>query len=372
MDDATTQTQIKKNLFIFAGEKSGDAQGAKLLSYLQKLPLTIFGVGGPAMREAGLSCILNMEAFQIMGFLSVLKNLPKIVSQFFFLKKTILKTNPNLIFFIDYPGLSLALSKSLRKSGYKGKIVQFVCPSIWAYKKNRKKTLINHFDLILTLFEFEQKLFDGTTLKAIWTGHPLANLSYAPLKKEKLLAIFPGSRKSEITLNLPIQLKAAREIKRLYGHEIVISCASPDLIPLIQKYNQGLFPLQENAHHLMDQAEIAIATSGTVTLELALKKVPTVVTYGIKPFDEWLAKNIFKINLPFYCIVNIILEKMTFKELIGAIFSEDTLLEALKNLITNQDQIKATQSDCGEFKNKIYLHSQETVILESIKSLLCL
>ena len=372
MDDATTIPPLKNTFFIFAGEKSGDAQGAKLLLYLQKLPLNFIGVGGPAMRKAGLSCILNMEEFQVMGFLAILKGLPKIIKQFFFLKRQILKINPAIVLFIDYPGLSLALSKSLRKSGYQGKIVQFVCPSIWAYKKNRKQKLIQYYDLILTLFEFEQKLFDGSPLKAVWAGHPLADLPNSPPKENPILAIFPGSRRSEITLNLPFQLKAAREIKRLYGYEIFISCASLDLLPLIQQYNLDSYQVLSDAHHLMDKATVACATSGTVTLELALKKIPTVVTYGIKPFDEWLARNIFKIDLPFYCIVNIILEKMTFKELIGAIFTDQALLKALENIITNQEEMTRVQSECIHFKEKIYLPSQETVILDSIKSLLCL
>jgi lipid-A-disaccharide synthase len=363
---------MSKTVFIFAGEKSGDIQGACLLKLFKQLPVNFYGVGGPAMRELGFLCFQKMESFQVMGFSSVLKALPRLLWHFFCIKKEILKKNPDVVFFIDSPDFSLNMAKSLRKSGYAGKLVQYVCPSIWAWKSHRKETLNHYFDLLLTLFEFESYLFADSPLTVRWCGHPLSTLPPAPERDKNILALFPGSRKAEILLNLPLQLKVASQIEKEYGLKPVISAAHAGLLPLIKFLNQNTYPIIQSTppYALMDEAKAAIATSGTVTLELGIKGVPTVVTYGVKPFDAWLAIHIFKLNLPYYCIVNIINKKSVFKELIGPQFNEKTLYQAVKKLIEDPSELDRVKEACLEFKKRIYNPQSEDTLLSSLKSLL--
>lgn len=338
------------DIFLFAGEDSGDLQGEMILKgLLETNPnLDISGVLGPRMRVFPITEIFPMENFRVMGFIDVLKSLRKLRKHFFFIKSQILKLNPKILVLIDYPGFNMRLAKSLRKSGFKGQILQHVCPSVWAWKKGRIKTLERYFNKLICLFPFEKGCFRQSSLETIYIGHPLVNrikshLYKDPLFSKQVIAIFPGSRSKEIYNNLPLQLKtAATFVKNSY--DIVVSCIHPKYESFIKK-QINLYP-EVNAHivsskdnyDLMRVSKIALATSGTVTLELALHKVPTLVTYFIKPLDFFIARKIFKIDLPHYCIVNYLANKRIFPEFYGPHFKESMLFESFQFMFNNIDE----------------------------------
>jgi len=280
------------------------------------------------MRELKIHPFFQMEKLQVMGFIDVLLSLPKIISQFLKIKKKILELNPKAIVFIDYPGMHLRLEKSLRKSGYKGKLIHFISPTIWAWRKNRIFTMEKNLDLLLTIFPFEKKYFSNSPLRVEYIGHPLIEKveKYVPtdcFKGQKILTLFPGSRKKEIERNLPLQLKVGRKLAQLDPSlKIVISATTPHLFP---KIHDAIIVGPKDNYELMRASHLAIATSGTVTLELALHQTPTIVGYAIKPLDRFIAQKIFHINLPFYCIVNIIASKQIFPELFGPHLTEENL-----------------------------------------------
>ena len=163
------------DIFIFAGEQSGDLHGAELLYALkQKEPnLQIMGVGGPKMRSQGIYSIEKMESFQVMGLSDVIKALPKLVFLFKNIRNTILKNNPKAVIFIDYPDFNMRMAKSLRKNGYTGKLIHYICPSVWAWRKGRIKDLAETLDLLLTIFPFEPQYFEKTPLKVEYVGNSL-------------------------------------------------------------------------------------------------------------------------------------------------------------------------------------------------------
>jgi lipid-A-disaccharide synthase len=169
--------------------------------------------------------------------------------------------------------------------------------------------------------------------------NPSAPLAWT--KGKKVISIFPGSRKKEILLNFPIQLRAFRSIhsKDVCG---AISVSEPSFLPLLEEclHKEGLqigeqlrWVQAKDSYALMQSSYCAIAKSGTVTLELALHNVPTVVTYGIAPLDLFIVKYLYKISLPFYCIVNIICNQEIFKELYGPTLTEQSLTQELQNLL---------------------------------------
>ena len=349
----------KCDLYLSALEPSGDLHGAEILKHLYPYALSIHGAGGPKMRKQGFRVHFFAEDFNIMGFLDVAKAFPKLFRLFKQTLSTILELNPKVVFLIDYPGFHIKLAKALRKRGYTGKIVQYVCPSVWAWKKNRIYTIAENFDTLLTLFAFEPKYFEGLPIKARFIGHPLVkSISSQVLhraKEDDLIAIFPGSRKKEILRNLPIQLKACAALKKMHPSiKIVISASDPQTEKLISKLNNDRYPIipHEKNYWLMQRASIAIATSGTVTLELALHGVPTIVTYGISRLDQFIATKIFNINLPFWCIANIVLNRGLFPELIGTNLTSFSLLKELTLLYENQES-RPTTADFFELKEKL-------------------
>lgn len=341
------------DLFIATGEMSGDLHGAKLIHELlaQRPNLQIGAVAGPKMRELPITEFFPMESLRVMGFIDVFLALPKLARQFFAIRNQILKLNPKAVVFIDYPGLHLRLARSLRKKGFKGKLVHFICPTVWAWGKKRIPQMAKTLDLLLTLFPFEKKCFAHTKLPVQYVGHPLA-LSVSQFKPSrplqgKILGLFPGSRKTEIEKNLPIQLAAARKLKKLDPSlQIAISMTqfpmdAPDAI---------IVPPDQN-YELMRSSRLALATSGTVTLELALHATPTVVNFAIKPLDCFIATRILKINLPYYCIANIVIDDEAFPELYGPRLNEETLFAAAQKLWFDENLRKTCIEKCHSIKN---------------------
>jgi lipid-A-disaccharide synthase len=349
------------DLFIFAGEKSADIHGERLLLALKKKfpDLSVAGVGGPKMRAVGMQSILKMEDFQVMGFIDVFLSLPSLIRHFYTISRAIEQLNPKLVLTIDYPGFNLRLHRHLRKKGFKGKICHYICPSVWAWGKKRIPLMVQNLDLLLTILPFEKKLFENTSLPVAYVGNPLVEKirSYAyksiDLSKGKpIVAIFPGSRKKEIQRNLKIQLQVC---KTLNAFHIAISLSDPRFAPLITSILQSqgisedsisIIP-PEHTYELMRAAHFAIAKSGTVTLELALHRVPTVVVYGISALDLFIAKDLLQIRLPYYCLVNIIAGKEVFAELIGPHFTRDSLLAEVETVL-KPARYAACQKECDE------------------------
>jgi len=187
------------DLFIVAGEASGDQLGEDLLQALKPSQLKIMGIGGPKMRAAGMETIFPMENLQVMGFIDVLFALPHLIRYFNKTVDAILKTRPKAVVTIDYPGFNLRLARTLRKKGFKGKICHYVCPSVWAWGKKRIGLMAKNLDLLLSILPFEQPLFAKTNLTVEYVGHPLVQkISVQENPDLQLIAFFPGSRTKEI------------------------------------------------------------------------------------------------------------------------------------------------------------------------------
>lgn len=361
---------MSSDLFIFVGEKSADLHGEKIIEALKRLnpDLRISGVGGPRMRQAGLNCILPMEEFQVMGFVDVFLALPKLIRQFYFVAKQILALNPQTVLFIDYPGFNLRMARHLRKKGYRGKLCHYICPSVWAWGKKRIPFMAKHLDMLLSILPFEKNFFSGTTLRVEYVGHPLVKrieehtYSSLPLpSNKKIIAIFPGSRKKELERNLPLQLKVCSTLKKEHPDLcFALSISEERFLPLIQTIirQEGWEPdlhliPHDKTYELMKAAYMAIAKSGTVTLELALHEIPTVVTYAISPLDLIIARDILRIRLPYYCLVNIIANSEVFPELFGPNFTEETLYEKATSFISDTPERQRCLTNCSKLKKTL-------------------
>lgn len=346
----------KKHLFIFAGEQSGDLHGSHLMRSIKEFgsPYYFSGVAGPAMRAEGIEAILPMEKFAVMGFSDVFKALPRLYKQFYLVRDYILKAKPEAVLFIDYPGFNLRMAKSLRRAGYRGKLVHYICPSVWAWGKKRIQHMTNTLDMLLTIFPFEPQCFSHTSLNVKYIGNPLHEyISKHPYDDNwksqfpklhttgQLIAIFPGSRLGEIKRNLGKQLQAAVLFQKKYPETVfAISCSNDILKTLIEKMIKatGLTKAttvpKKYTYELMRDCHSAIAKSGTVTLELALHKRPTVVVYELSKLNRFIAKFLIRLNMPHYCIVNILRNKRVFPELIESGFHKENLFLELEKIHT--------------------------------------
>jgi lipid-A-disaccharide synthase len=339
------------DLFIVAGEASGDQLGEGVLQALheQNPHLQVLGIGGPKMRAAGMEVVFPMEQLQVMGFIDVLFSLPHLIRCFYKTIHAILQAQPRVVVTIDYPGFNLRLARVLRKKGFKGKICHYVCPSVWAWGKKRIQLMAENLDLLLSILPFEKELFEQTNLRVEYIGHPLVQ-KITPQKRPdpELIVFFPGSRKKEIERNLPFYLRLIETLQRDFPtYQCFISVAAEKYRPLFKNLPVELAtPSQLKKFRPF----LAIAKSGTITLELALQEIPTVVTYAISPLDIFLAKYIFKISLPYYALPNLIAGKDIFPELIGPALTDESLLNKVKNLIINQDAWERCRSECHQLR----------------------
>lgn len=358
-----------KKIFIFSGEHSGDVHGARLAKSLKILDpnLILEGVTGSLMREENIKSLLYMESFLVMGFTDVLKEFPKLYKNFRIIRKHILETNPDSVILIDYQEFSHLLSKSLRKQGYNGKIIQYISPSVWAWRPKRADQLAKQLDLLLTIYPFESDYYSHTSLNVRYIGNPIKEkidtYSYSVAWKDELgipkcplIGIFPGSRVSEIKNNLALFLKAANLFDN-ENHCFGISCTDSKSEVVINELleihadkikNKLILVPRKYTYELMKESTFALAKSGTVTLELAIHQTPTVVAYEISKFHKFLCKNILKINLPFFCITNILAKKAVFPEFIDHNINAKSLADEMKKFNDDKIHYEKTQKFCSE------------------------
>lgn len=339
-------------LYVIAGEPSGDLHGGQVLKTLKTLhpSLQSKGIGGPCLVEAGLQPLIPFEKLQVMGFSDVLKKLTSLYTTFHFVAKRILEEKPEGVLTIDYPGFNLRLAKYLRKKGYQGKLIHYIAPSVWAWKKERAREMADSYDLLLSILPFEKPWFAPYPLDTAYIGNPTAE----QLKEEEeidppvngnILALFPGSRAGEIKRHLPLFLQSAELYLKKHPEANIVISTDPCFHPLIQER----LPLKKLQHFqvlsqkvrfgLMKKAKGALAKSGTVSLELALRGCPSVISYEMPFLNHFLARHVFKINLPFYALPNILLNKSLFPEHYGHHLSPEALFSSLEKVIESKNEI---------------------------------
>jgi len=309
------------NIALFALEKSADLYGAKIARHLKTMmpDVVLTGVGGDLLLQEGQHPFMHMSSFQVMGFSDVFKKIFPLMKHFYHIRDALLKKNPDLILCIDSPAFSLRLAKALRKKGYTGKIVQFVAPTVWAHGKSRSEDIAKYFDLLLTVYDFEEVYFPN--VQTLFVGHPIVEIIEEASKKremlsfsKKVLALFPGSRPGEIARNLPLQIEAARLfLQKNPDFEVAIGCATR----LQETGIEATYVCFEDRFELMKKADLALAKCGTVTLELAYHNLATVVMYELSLLNRFMAQYVLKIDkMPFYAMPNILCNRALFTECI--------------------------------------------------------
>ncbi|HFS7495053.1 TPA: lipid-A-disaccharide synthase [Acinetobacter baumannii] len=359
----------KLKIGIVVGEVSGDTLGVKLMRSFreQGIDAEFEGIGGPQMIAEGFNSYYPMETLSVMGIVEVLKDLKKLFAVRDGLINQWTQHPVDIFIGIDAPDFNLRLSKSIKEKNLPIKTVQYVSPSVWAWRQGRVHGIKQSIDLVLCLFPFEKVFYEQYEVPAAFVGHPLAK--QLPLENpiqiakqelgvdenQKHIALLPGSRKGEVERLLPMLLGAANILHTKY----------PDiqfLIPAIndarkQQIEQGveqLTPqLKAKIHILentdseskigrmvMNASDIIALASGTATLEAMLMHRPMVTFYKLHWLTYLIAK--FLVKIPYYSLPNIIAGKKVIEELIQADATPENLaaeIEKLMNVETAQIQV---------------------------------
>ena len=331
--------------FIIAGEASGDLHASNLMKALRKKDahVSFVGLGGDKMRAEGCDIRVDYREMAYMGILAVLSNLDKVRRNFRIAKQTLLQEKPDALILIDYPSFNLKIAKFCKNHLPNTKVIYYIPPKIWAWKKWRVHSIAKYCDEILGIFPFEPAFYAKYGYKCHYVGNPTADCireftATSPTGNDRpTIAILPGSRRSEISHCLPIMLEAARKVAGEQYH-IIVTAAPGIEDAFYQSFLLHDETLTRDTYNIVAHAQAAVVNSGTATLETALIGCPQTAVYhvaGSKYLEKLLRPILFRI--PHFTLVNIIPNQEIIQELIASRFTTENVAHELHRLLYDQE-----------------------------------
>lgn len=320
-----------KKVMIVAGEASGDMYGAKVVEEAHRLDPSVrfFGIGGAAMRRAGVETLVDSKEMAVMGLFEIISHIGVIYRAFMLLKSRILADKPDLIILIDYPGFNLRLAAVAKRAGVK--VLYYITPQVWAWHSSRAKKIARLVDHAAVILPFEAPFFERVGLAVTFVGHPLLEMAMPTMAKgaaqlefgldpqRRTVGLFPGSRLREISSLLPTMLESALILKERFPDlqfilPIANSVDSELVNELISASGLSIKVVEEKNYDVMQTCDAIIAASGTVTMEIALFGVPMVIIYKTAPLTFAIGMRL--LNVDHVGICNIVAGERVVPELL--------------------------------------------------------
>jgi len=348
----------RANFFVSCGEPSGDVYAGELISSIRTFTdVDVWGVMGPKGIASGGEPVWGYEPLHLMGIIEVLPAIPKILRFQKSIVNEIIIRKPNCVIVIDSPDFHLPLLKKLRKSGFTGKIVYLVTPTVWAWRSGRVKYLRDYCDLCFPLFSFEHEWLLNNGVNSAWAAHPLVKIyrNYSPSPefikrfnehKGRIIAFMPGSRHYDIRWHLDELIKSALEIRK-YNYYPVFSVA-PGLHGELRENlclrlaKEKIEYCEEEGRALLSIAKAAVGVSGTIAVESMLLRRFMIVVYDGN-FISWLVMKTL-VHTPCISMPNILIcgvgnkKNMVYPELIGKDMKADRIVSELCSYLENEDR----------------------------------
>ncbi|MHA1598429.1 MAG: lipid-A-disaccharide synthase, partial [Alphaproteobacteria bacterium] len=343
-------------IYLIAGEPSGDLLGARLMAALKRRgPVAFAGVGGPKMTEQGLSSLFPMHDLSVMGVAEVLPHLPKLLGRIRQTRADVRARRPAVLITIDAPDFCFRVAAKLRGEGIK--LVHYVAPSVWAWKPGRAKKIAGFLDHLLALLPFEPAYFERHGLNTSFIGHSVIESAadsgdgpgfrsrHGVAEDAPLLAVLPGSRGGEISRLLPI---FAETVAMLAADRPGLRVVVPTLEGRVREIEAAVADWPIEALVVSGEAEkfdafaaadMALAASGTVALELAMAQTPMVIAYKFNPLTGLFARLLVK--TPYANLVNIVLGRRAVPEFIMGDCRADLLKPAVAGLLDDENACRA-------------------------------
>jgi len=341
---------------MVAGEASGDLLGAHLISALagRRPELRFAGIGGPKMQALGFDSLYPMEKLSVRGYAEVLRHYREITGIRRQLAARLLDDPPSIFIGVDAPDFNLDLERGLKSAGIP--TVQYVSPSIWAWRAGRMGKISAAVSHMLTLFPFEAPLYEKAGVPVTYVGHPLADLIPLDVNKDEaraqlrlpmrhpIIALLPGSRKSELHYMAETFVKTARrlheEFKEIHFVCPMASRETRDLFETAMRHHAGselpLTLMFGHSHEALAAADIALVASGTASLEAALFKTPMVIAYRMSPVTWTLMRRM--IRLPYVGLPNILANETIVAEFLQQRATPGALANAITELLNDADR----------------------------------
>lgn len=345
---------------MLAGEPSGDQLGAGLMAALQSKfgkDINFIGIGGEQMSSKGLKSLFPMSDLSVMGFVEILPRIFLLRRRLRETSEALRRINPDVLVTIDSPGFNFRLIELIQDLNFPK--IHYVAPTVWAWRPSRARKMSKLYDHLMVLLPFEPQYFKFDNMKCTFVGHPVTEdvperLGKQFKNKEKLenarvLGVFPGSRKSEVLRMLPVFGKTVEELSVKFPNLEIVITTIPHLAPIVAsmtshwKLNVTLVTSFIERKGAQKACDVALATSGTITTELAAAKVPVVVGYRVSPITAFVARRLLKVS--YVSLLNIVMGKRVLPEYLQGDCSPLRLSAALSELLLCDT---ARQAQVGE------------------------
>jgi lipid-A-disaccharide synthase len=356
---------VPRDILISAGEASGDRYAAMLVDQLRRAwpDVRFFGCAGSRMRKSGVEPVVEAESLAVVGLVEVVSHVPRIWRQYRKLVAAARERRPQVAILTDSPDFHLRLARRLKEQGVP--VVYLVAPQVWAWREGRIRGMRRSIDRLLCIFPFEEPFFRERGLPARYIGHPLAGLVRPALEKaeffrkhrlapnRQLVTVLPGSRKGESARHLPVLLEAVERIYRQQATHFLLP-ASETTGAAFFRERVGNAPIQVIEGETWDaiaHADLALAASGTVTIEAALAGTPMVTFYKVNALS-WLLGRLL-VRVPFYSMVNLVAERAIVPELMQSAMTGERLAANALWLLQDGASRQRMREDLAEVAGRL-------------------
>ena len=318
-------------ILISAGEASGDIHAAAVTVALKRIDSTteVFGMGGDELRAAGGEVLFDIKDHGVMGFVEVIKKLPDLFKLRSDFARVMDERKPDCLVVVDYPGFNMKLAKLAHDKGIP--VVSYIAPSAWAWNKGRAKNVAKIVDKVACIFPFEYDVYKEAGAPVEFVGHPLVDIVHPTMERAEaeawvgkvpgcpLVLLMPGSRLMEIERMLDVILEGAKLLKKQMP-EVQFAMPRAGTIPIemlqgkIKASGLDVKITEGHNYDLFSVADLALATSGTVTLEAAMCGLPSVILYRTSAITAFIARRV--INIPNIGLPNIVAGRQILPELL--------------------------------------------------------
>ena len=344
-----------KKIFILTGEPSGDKLAAKIISKLKtKHPnISYLCLGGEELKSLGISSISDLSQVTYLGFTQVLLNIFKIKRKINETAKKILEFNPDILFSVDSPDFTLRVAEIVKKSSPKTKTIHFVAPQVWVWREGRVKKIKKFIDHMLLLFKFEKKYWERENVSCEFVGHPLLEkdkeakikINQVLKKNTAIISVFPGSRESEVNTLMPILLEFIKLMNSKYKDFLYVFHSTKsqrsnleNAISKSQINNTEIISDDKIKDHILKKSIFAVSKSGTISLEICKRKIPSIIIYKMNFLNFFIVKMLVKIK--YANILNIAAGEMIIPELLQSKCNPKEIFKLVSSFLEDQNKIK--------------------------------
>ncbi len=360
-----------KEIFIIAGEASGDMHAAGLCREIAKKrpDIHISGVGGPAMEASGVKLLFSSSSLAVVGVFEVLRHAAPIMRAFRSVIKWLKKQRPALLILVDYPDFNLLVASRAKRMGIP--VFYYISPQLWAWREGRVRKIRALVDRMAVILPFEKEFYKKHGMDVAYVGHPLLDsvrppesrsefLDMAGIPAEsRLVGLLPGSRRGEIERFAGVMFEAARRVKERIPDTCFVIPVAPgigsetrgliekalvDRIP--EKWRPAFRLVHNRTHEAIAASEIILAASGTVTLEAGIIGTPMVVIYSVSPLTYHLGRHLIKVK---YCsLVNLVAGREIVPEILQNEITPERLADELVSRLEDPATLEETRKALGQ------------------------